>query len=122
MGKKTLILGASTNPSRFSYLAAHKLVSKGHDIVPAGLKKGSVAGKEMLDIREKPLVEGIDTITLYMNPVNQKPYYDYILSLNPGRIIFNPGTENPELMALAAKNNIETEENCTLIMLNTGIY
>lgn len=118
--KKTLILGASTNPDRYSYIAAHKLVSHGHTILNVGLKLGEVAGVpiELPEI----LHENIDTITLYLGPANQIPYYDYILNSKPKRIIFNPGTENEELQNLAEEQGIETTVACTLVLLSTGQY
>ena len=118
--KKTLILGASTNPSRYANLAAHRLVSNGHPIINVGLKAGEVAGVAI----EKPefIHTDLDTITLYLGPQNQPEYYDYILKSKPKRIIFNPGTENPELESLAEQNGIETLEACTLVMLSTGQY
>jgi predicted CoA-binding protein len=120
--KKTIILGASNNPSRFSYVAVHRLKQKGYEVVPVGIKKGSVAGEAIRDIRLKPFIDHVDTITLYMNPRNQQAYYDYVLNLRPRRIIFNPGTENPELAAAARDQDIETIFNCTLVMLSQGIY
>lgn len=120
--KITVILGASNNPSRFSYVAVHRLKQKGYEVVPVGIKKGSVAGEEILDIRQKPFIDEVDTITLYMNPRNQQAYYDYIMDLKPRRIIFNPGTENPELAALARDRDIQTIFNCTLVMLSQEIY
>ena len=118
--KKTLVLGASTNPSRYSYLALNKLVNYGHPVVAIGRKAGTVNNTPIAT--EAAPIENVDTVTLYLNPVNQEPYYDYILSLHPRRIIFNPGTENPELEALANENNIETVEGCTLVMLSTKQY
>lgn len=94
----------------------------GHELVPVGIKKGAVAGKEILDLKSKPAIAGVDTITLYIGPQNQPEWYDYILSLKPKRIIFNPGTENHELEKLAQAQNIETEEACTLVLLSTGQY
>ncbi|RZK65654.1 MAG: CoA-binding protein, partial [Pedobacter sp.] len=85
-----------------------------------GKRKGSVNSIDI--VTGTPPLKDINTITLYLNPVNQQPYYDYILSLNPKRIIFNPGTENPELEALARENNIEAVEACTLVMLSTNQY
>lgn len=67
-------------------------------------------------------MDDIDTVTLYLNPANQVPYYDYIISLKPKRIIFNPGTENDELESLANKNGIQTMEACTLVLLSTSQY
>lgn len=118
--KKTLILGATPDASRYAYLAANRLVRTGHPIVNVGIKKGEVAGVAI----EKPeeIHNDIDTITLYVGPQNQPPLYDYILATNPKRIIFNPGTENPELRRLARERSIETLSACTLVMLSTGDY
>ena len=119
---KTLILGASINPDRTSFLAASYLSRAGIDFVPVGLKKGVIFGKEILDIRTKPEVDGVHTLTLYLGPKNQPDYYDYILDINPQRIIFNPGTENEELRKLAEAKGINTEYSCTLTLLSIGIY
>ncbi len=122
MSKKTVIIGATTNPSRYAYFAADRLTNAGHEIVPVGIKKGEVFGEEILDIRESPKVDDVDTITLYLGARHQPEYYDYLLSLKPKRIIFNPGTENPELVKLANEKGIETEYACTLVMLGSGVY
>lgn len=118
--KKTLVLGASPNPARYSYLAVNKLSRYNQPVVAIGKRKGK-AGEVEIDTEQKA-IEDIDTITLYLNPQNQKQYYDYIISLKPKRIIFNPGTENPELYKLARENNIQVLEACTLVMLSTGQY
>lgn len=118
--KKTLVIGASQNPARYSYLAVQKLAANQHPVVALGTKKGLV-GSTVIDT-EKKLFTDIDTVTLYINPARQPEYYDYILSLYPNRIIFNPGTENEELEELARKNNIATQEACTLVLLSTGQY
>ena len=120
--KRTAILGASTNPARYSYMAANSLTEKGHEIIPVGIKKGEVFGEEILDIREKPRLDEVDTVTMYMGSIHQTEYYDYILSLNPKRIIFNPGTENPTFEKMAQKANIEVVHGCTLVMLSVGNY
>lgn len=120
MKKKTLVLGASLNPSRYSNLAIKRLTSYKQPVVAVGLKKGEVAGVTITNEEED--FEDVHTITLYMNPQRQKPYYDYMLSLQPERVIFNPGTENPELYDLLRKNNIEIEVACTLVMLSTNQY
>lgn len=120
--KKTVIIGATPNPSRYAYFAADRLTMKNHPIVPVGIKKGMVAGKQILDLREKPVIPDVDTVTLYLNPFNQKEWEDYILSLKPKRIIFNPGTENPDLDRKATEKGIETLEACTLVMLSSGNY
>lgn len=120
MKKKTLVLGASLNPARYSNLAINRLVKHGQPVVALGLRKGSVDGVEIET--EKLPFENIDTITLYLNAKRQKEYYDYILSLNPQRVIFNPGTENPELYDLLRKNGINFENACTLVMLSSHQY
>src|SRR5258708_2109360 len=118
--KKTLVLGASDNPERYSYLAVNRLRKNGHPVIAIGSKKVTVADVEV-DTEKKPL-ENVDTVTLYLNPKNQEPYYDYILSLHPHRIIFNPGAENDTLAKLAKANGIEPVEACTLVLLSTGQY
>lgn len=118
--KKTLVLGASDNPSRYSYLAIQRLKNYGHPVVAIGRKK-TIVNDVMIDTEKKEQTD-IDTVTLYLNPFNQKQYYDYILSLKPKRIIFNPGAENDELADLAKKNGIQPVEACTLVMLSTGKY
>ncbi len=120
LSKKTLVLGASTNPSRYAYIATQKLLRYGHSVVLVGNKKGQVEGIEIQN--DMPLTSDIHTVTLYLNALNQKPYYGYLISLKPQRIIFNPGTENPELEELAHANNIQTEEACTLVLLSMGAY
>jgi predicted CoA-binding protein len=118
--KKTLILGATPDSSRYAYLASNRLVSHGHSIVNVGIKTGEVAGVQI----EKPEIihDDIDTITLYVGPQNQLPLYDYILNTHPKRIIFNPGTENTELRKMANEKGIETEDACTLVLLSIGQY
>ncbi len=118
--KKTLVLGATPNPARYAYLAVMRLKQHGHEVVPLGIRDGNIEGIEML--KGKPAIEGVDTVTLYLNAQRQREYYDYIFSLNPRRIIFNPGAENPELMRLAHEKNIETVEGCTLVMLSIGVF
>ncbi len=118
--KKTLVLGASENPARYSYLAANRLRANGHPVVAIGRKKGKVADVD-IDTEKKALTD-IDTVTLYLNPGHQQEYYDYIIGLHPKRIIFNPGTENQALAELARNNNIQPVEACTLVLLSTGQY
>ncbi|MBN8787308.1 MAG: CoA-binding protein [Terrimonas sp.] len=118
--KKTLILGASSNPSRYSYLALNRLRNAGHEVEAIGKKEENVGD---VQIHKAPLpLADIDTVTLYLNPQNQKQYYDYIVSLHPKRIIFNPGAENEELEKIAEQNNIPTMQACTLVLLATGQY
>ena len=118
--KKTLVLGASDNPSRYSYLAIQRLRNHGHPVVAIGRRDTRVA--DVIITKDKEPAAGIDTVTLYLNPSHQQEYYDYILSLKPKRIIFNPGTENDELVGLAQEKNISTMEACTLVLLSTGQY
>jgi predicted CoA-binding protein len=119
-GKKTLVLGASGNPGRYSYLAVTRLRGKGHPVVAIGRQRATVGDVE-IGTDQQPLT-GVDTVTLYLSPLHQQQYYDYILSLHPRRVIFNPGAENPELATLARANGIEPVEACTLVMLGTGQY
>lgn len=118
--KKTVLLGASVNPARYSYLALEKLRRYGHEVVAIGAKPGRVGDTDI--ITEHPAITDTDTVTLYLNPQAQEQYYDYILSLHPKRIIFNPGTENPALEKLAEENGIRVQEACTLVLLGTGQY
>ena len=118
--KKTLVLGASDNPARYSYMAVDRLRANGYPVVAVG-RKQTVVKDVMVDTSIKT-AEDIDTVTLYLNPDNQRPYYDEILALRPRRIIFNPGTENPELAGLADAKGIEAVEACTLVMLATHQY
>ncbi len=118
--KKTLVLGASDNPARYSYLAIQRLRDHGHPVVALGRRLTRVADVDIAP--EKKEFENIDTVTLYLNPGNQEEYYDYILSLSPRRIIFNPGAENNILAAMARKKGIETKEACTLVLLSTNQY
>ncbi len=118
--KKTVILGATPDTSRFAYKAAKMLLEYGHEIVPVGIKKGEVFGQPIHN--DQPLVDEVDTVTLYVGPQNQTSLYNYIISLKPKRIIFNPGTENDELIGMAKNNNIEPVIGCTLVMLSVGTY
>lgn len=118
--KKTIVLGATPNPDRYAYRATSRLKAHGHEVIPMGIREGEIEGIKIENAT--PQYDGIDTVTLYLNPELQKPYYDYIFSLKPKRIIFNPGTENFELIRLAKEKGIETELGCTLVMLSIGNY
>ena len=122
MPKKTVIIGATPNSARYAYTAAHMLTEYRHPIVPVGIKKGTVADQEILDLREKPIISDVDTVTLYIGPRHQPEWYDYLLGLEPRRIIFNPGTENRELFQQATQQGIKAVEACTLVMLRSGTY
>lgn len=117
--KKTVIIGATDNPGRYAYLAAQMLDEYGHEIVLIGIKSGDVMGKSILNLREKPVINDVDTITLYIGPDKQPEWYDYLLSLKPKRIIFNPGTENDEFEKKATDKGVEAIEACTLVMLRS---
>jgi len=121
---KTIVLGASPNPERYAYEAVVRLLSKGHEVIPIGIRQGKTAG-DLDIINGMPLIENVHTVTLYISPDIQAEYYDYILNtIHPKRIIFNPGTENPELLKLIKERGlkIEVEVACTLVMLNLGLY
>jgi predicted CoA-binding protein len=117
---KTLVIGASDNPARYSNMAIKLLRKYGHNVVAVGRKKTTVGDVPVE--KETKVWEDIDTITLYLNPTHQQEYYDYFLSLQPRRIIFNPGTENDELERLASEQGIQCDEACTLVLLSTGQY
>jgi uncharacterized protein len=118
--KKTLVIGASENPQRYSYLAVQRLSAHNHPVIALGLRPGKI-GNTPIETEHRNF-DAVDTVTLYLNPARQKEYYDYILSLHPKRIIFNPGTENDELYGLAQAKGIEVQEACTLVMLSTNQY
>jgi uncharacterized protein len=117
---KTLIIGASSNPDRYSYKAAERLLAHGYEIEMIG-KRPEVVFGQTIDTEKKDF-EDIDTVTMYVSDKFQKEYYEYIVSLNPNRVIFNPGTENPEFEELLIQNDIHVEEACTLVLLGTGQY
>lgn len=117
---KTLIIGASNNPDRYSYKATERLLSHQHDVELLGLRPDVIFGRKINT--EQKQFEDIDTVTLYVGPQHQPSYYNYVISLKPRRVIFNPGTENDEFIQLLQQNNIETEIACTLVLLATGQY
>lgn len=120
MNKKTFVIGASLKPQRYSNIAINRLVDYNHEVVAFGLREGTVAGIE-IDTNSMPYKD-VHTITLYLNPERQKTFYEYIISLQPERVIFNPGTENNEFQNLLEQNNIFFEEACTLVLLGTNQY
>ena len=117
---KTLVLGASTNLSRYSNKAINLLRAHQHEVVAVGRDTGIVADVTIQS--SFPENEKIDTVTMYLSPIHQQGYYDKIIAAKPRRIIFNPGAENTELGKVAEQNGIKTEEACTLVLLNTGLY
>lgn len=118
--KKTLVLGATTKPEKYAYLTITKLVEKNQSVVAIGQNNGEVAGIKF-QTKNIPL-KNIHTVTLYINPARQKEYYNYIVGIQPKRVIFNPGTENPEFYQLLELNNIKVEIACTLVLLATNQY
>ena len=119
--KKTVVLGATDNPTRYAYKAVQRLQEHGHEVVPVGIKNASVGGLQIITDKTQKVTD-VDTVTLYVGPQNQPVWYDYIVSLKPKRIIFNPGTENRELEQLAEDNGIEALHHCTLVMLASSTY
>lgn len=120
MKKKTLVIGASLNPERYSNRAINNLVAHQHPTVAIGLKEGIVAGVAIKT--DMPIFDAIDTVSLYLNPQRQAEYYKYIIALKPSRVIFNPGAENEEFMDLLTKNKIPFEAACTLVLLATNQF
>jgi uncharacterized protein len=118
--KKTLVMGASNNPERYSYLAINRLRHFGHPVVAIG-RKAAIVGDVTIDIDQEPY-QNIDTVTLYLAAQHQQEYYDYLLKLQPKRIVFNPGAENKELALLAKNNGIQAIEACTLVLLATDQF
>tara|TARA_B110000259_G_scaffold124232_2_gene140698 strand:- start:3191 stop:3550 length:360 start_codon:yes stop_codon:yes gene_type:complete len=118
--KKTLIIGATPNEDRYAYKAAGKLTEAGHQIIPFGIKKGEVFGETIINEWED--FKDIDTVTIYVGAVRQDAYYDKIILLNPNRVLFNPGTENPDFQTKLIKVGIEVEEACTLVLLSLKNY
>lgn len=118
--KKTLVLGASSNPLRFSYKAIKSLLRRDYPVVAVGRRTGTIDDIEIQT--GYPKINNVHTLMLYLNPEIQKEYYNYIVELAPNRIIFNPGTENDELIELAKSNNIETVIDCGLVMINADTY
>jgi len=118
--KRTIIIGASSNPTRYSFLAAQKLIYFGHQVLLIGRRAGSALGEEIH--MEKVKWNDVDTVTLYINPRHQPDYYDYIISLNPKRVIFNPGTENSQFENILISKNIIPIQACTLVLLSIGEY
>ena len=120
MGKKTLVIGASENPERYSYKAIHKLVSYGHETLALGLRKGETAG--VVFCTEKDAISDVHSVTLYVSAKNQETYKSYLIDLKPKRVVFNPGTENPDFYPELEKAGIDVTEACTLVMLSIGNY
>jgi predicted CoA-binding protein len=117
---KVLVYGASTNPSRYAYIATKLLLQHGHEVSLVGIKKGEVLGLPIQ--QDQPLLQNIDTVTLYVGPANQEGLLAYLSAISPRRVIFNPGTENSVLEKALQNKGIEVEEACTLVLLHTGQF
>ena len=117
---KTLVLGASVHPERFSFLAVDSLLKHGYEVVAIGGHKDNI-GNVKIETEKLPF-KNIHTVTIYLNPIRQKEYYDYVIRLKPQRVIFNPGSENSEFFDLLKKANIPFEASCTLVLLATNQY
>jgi hypothetical protein len=118
--KKTLVIGASTNPERYSNMAINSLRRHNHNVIALAKRIGQVS--DVTIQTEFPRKEDIHTVTMYVGAERQLEYYQALLELKPERVIFNPGAENFELADILEMNGIETIEGCTLVMLNTGQY
>lgn len=118
--KKTLVLGGSSNPARYSYLAINKLREHHHPVFAIGKRPAQVADVDVM--QEMKPVPGLDTVSIYLNAGNQKNYYDFILAQQPRRVIFNPGAENPEFQKILSDHGIQVLEACTLVLLSTGQF
>ena len=122
MANKTVIVGSTPRPYRYAHQAATMLHEREIPFIPLGIQEGEVLGEEILNVHDRPHIEDVDTLTMYINATRQKDWYDYLLSLKPRRIIFNPGSENNEFKKLAEKQGIECLEACTLVMLSVGNF
>ncbi|GGF45055.1 CoA-binding protein [Echinicola rosea] len=120
--KKTAIIGATENPQRYAFLAAKMLKEHGHPFVPLSIHGGKVLGEDILDLKIQPAVPDVNTVTMYINPSHQEEWKDYILSLRPERVIFNPGSENQSFKVFLEQKGIAVVEACTLVMLRTGQF
>ena len=117
---KMLVLGAAANHDRYSHKAVKSLIRHGFEVVAVGFRSGFINDVEILT--GLPEINDVDTVLLYMGEKRQKEYYDYLITLKPRRVIFNPGTKNPELKKILKKKGIETVEDCALIMLNSRSF
>lgn len=121
MKKRTAIIGATDKSHKYAYQATSRLKKHHHPVVPLGVRAGEIEGESI--VTEWPdQIDELDTVTMYVGPQRQPDMYDYIIGLNPKRVIFNPGTENPEFYTKLEKAGIEHEEACTLVLLSTGGY
>jgi len=119
-----LVIGASLKKERYSNIAIKMLTEFKHNVFALGLRQGSVGDVQIKTEMESVIAdsEQVDTVTLYLNPSRQKEYYEYVVSLKPRRVIFNPGTENDEFYKVLEKSNIQFEVACTLVLLRTNLF
>jgi predicted CoA-binding protein len=120
MNKKTVVIGATPNPDRYAYRAVSQLKAHGHEVVPMGIRKGAIEGQTI--VNDRPQLEDVDTVSLYINEMNQIDWKKYVEALHPKRVIFNPGTENMYWMESLEEKGIEVVEGCTLVMLSIGTF
>lgn len=120
--KLTVVMGASMDPTRYAYMAANRLNDHRHPFKLVSVKKGELFGQPFLNLRDRPAIDDVHTVTLYIGADRLVEWEDYIFTLHPKRIIFNPGTENMKLAKAAEERGIETVFGCTLVMLGTGQY
>jgi predicted CoA-binding protein len=120
MAQKVLVVGASLKAERYSNIAINMLLDYGHEVKALGRREGEI--REVSIQKEKWAYTDIDTVTMYLSPANQEEYKAYIINLNPKRVIFNPGTENPEFARELEKSGIQTEQACTLVLLRTNQF
>ncbi|WP_245949355.1 CoA-binding protein [Echinicola strongylocentroti] len=120
--KKTVIIGATNKSGRYAFMAAKMLAEHGHTFVPLSIHDGEVLGEKILDLKSKPAIPDVHTVTMYVNPAHQEEWEDYLVSLGPERVIFNPGSENQSFIDRLEKAGIEAVEACTLVMLRTGQF
>lgn len=116
-----LVLGASPNPVRTSYLAAKVLIQKGYAVSAYGNRVGKIDHLNISNEIPKVSSEQVDAITIFMKPEKQRAYYDYIIAAKPRNLIFNPGSENPELEQLAERNKINIIHCCTIALSAVGL-
>ncbi|MEZ5304666.1 MAG: CoA-binding protein [Verrucomicrobiales bacterium] len=115
------VLGASANPERYANRAVRALLAAGHRVIPVTPAHGAIEGLEPV-ASVADIAEPVDTLTLYVGPDRLRGMIDAIAALRPGRVIFNPGTECPELAARLDAEGIRHQDACTLVLLSTGQF
>lgn len=122
--KTVIVLGASSNPTRYSHRAVLALLDNEYDVVPIGRDIGAQIGKAIItkSIQDIPDESEVDTFSIYLNAGNQSEYEQEIITTKPKRVIFNPGAENMEFYNALKKEGIEATNACTLVMLSVGTF